>query len=79
MSITKVDALGEQRYWHIISGRTCHSDRDSFLLQMSSAGDSGDAAPAKQNEEKTYKKVSECLIFSSQFGKNVSIVRGSCT
>ena len=31
---------------------------------MSSAAENGDTAPGKQNEEKTYKKVNECGVFS---------------
>lgn len=34
---------------------------------MSSAAENGDAAPGKQNEEKTYKKVS--IFFNSERGK----------
>lgn len=38
---------------------------------MSSAAENGDAAPGKQNEEKTYKKVSILFFFSStQKGSN---------
>lgn len=41
---------------------------------MSSAAENGDAAPGKQNEEKTYKKVSECFILFLQLRKNTFTV-----
>lgn len=47
----------------VVQGRVGTSQGSILLLQMSSAAENGDAAPGKQNEEKTYKKVSDSFVF----------------
>lgn len=53
-----------------------NSHGNTFFLQMSSAADNGDAAPGKQSEEKTYKKVSQRLFSAVSSARGARLLLG---